>query len=295
MIEELGEGAWILDSGRDGRRLALSFGVHGNERAPIDAGLRLVAEAREGKLELSTGSVLLVHANHRASAQDRRWSEGGVDLNRCFHPDVLGRPPELSEERRAREIVGWLESFGPEALVDFHCTVEPGERFMMHHPPIADAAHGEITGLLEADVVLADPTLTFGGVSLDEWMSTRGKVGICYETGWMGDPANTPESVYGEMVNVLAGCGLLSGEARTYPEKNAIELYSRIVCDGEGFVWSDGTGQNLQELPAGTTLGRYGDGREVALEADSTLIFPKKRPELVEQGKPLVLLARKAG
>jgi hypothetical protein len=52
-------------------------------------------------------------------------------------------------------------------------------------------------------------------------------------------------------------------------------------------------GENLQEVAAGTVLGRYGDGREVVLEEDATLVFPKKKPELVQLGKPLVLLARR--
>ena len=142
---------------------------------------------------------------------------------------------------------------------------------------------------------LLSPPVFFGGVSFDEWMSTRKKVGICYETGWMGDPANTPDSVYDEMRNVLAGCGMLDGvEAQVFADKNAIELFGSVVCDGEGFVWNESMGNNLQALPAGSELGKYADGRSVTLEEDSTLIFPKKRPELVQQGKPLVLLARKA-
>ena len=49
--------------------------------------------------------------------------------------------------------------------------------------------------------------------------------------------------------------------------------------------------ENLQALDAGTLLGTYGDGREVRLTSDSVLIFPKKKPEMVQLGKPLVYLA----
>jgi hypothetical protein len=51
-------------------------------------------------------------------------------------------------------------------------------------------------------------------------------------------------------------------------------------------------GENLQALPAGSLLGRYASGREVRLDQDATLIFPKKKPELVQVGKPLVYLGR---
>lgn len=294
MIERIGEGAWLAKGERDGARVCIAFGTHGNERAPIDAGKQLVSLLENGDLAVGAGTLLLVYSNPRAGEVDQRWSEGGIDLNRCFHADTLAKEPELYEHGRAREIAGWLTEHAPTVLVDFHCTVEPGERFLMHHPPIEDAAHRQVVGLLEASVLLADPDLRFGGVSLDEWMSTRGRVGICYETGWIGDPNNTPEAVLREMKNVLAGHGMLAGvTANRYEDKRRIQLYSVILCEGDGFRWDDGVGENLQELPAGARLGAYADGTAVKLEAESTLIFPKKKPELVETGKPLVLLARR--
>lgn len=216
-------------------------------------------------------------------------------MNRCFHKDVLAREPELYEEHRAKEIVAFLRSQGTEILVDFHCTVEPGPRFLMQHPPVAEPSHREIFGLLQAEVLLADPNLNFGGVSLDEHMSTRDRVGICYETGWIKDPANTSESVLAEMSNVLIGTGVIAGDAQRYGDKKLLELGAPLNCEGEGFKWREGVGVNLQELAKETLLGSYADGREVVLEADATLIFPKKKPELVQMGKPLVYLAKCMG
>jgi len=285
------EGIWRFDSGRPGRSVCLSWGVHGNERSPILAGEGLRQELESGSLELAAGRLLCVHANPKASGEDERWSSGGVDLNRCFHPDVLAREPELYEEGRARTIVAALESFGPEVLVDFHCTVEPGQRFLMMHPPVDHGPSREVYRLLDADVLLADPELNFGGVSFDEWMTTRCLVGICFETGWIQDPENTPEFVAAQMKNVLAGLGLLAGAATEHDGKALIELQAPILCAAEGYRWKDGVGENLQALPAGTVLGAYADGSEVVLEADSTLVFPKKKPELVQLGKPLVYLA----
>ena len=291
-MERLDEGIWWHDTGVAGPRVALSFGAHGNERPPIDAGLRLVAELERGELALTSGALLLVHANPRASAEDQRWSEGGMDLNRCFHTDVLASEPTMFEHGRARVIVAALEKSAVEVLIDFHCTVEPGERFAMHHPPASNEAHVRATSLLEAEVILADPDLHFGAVSLDEWMATRGRVGVCYETGWIQDPRMTPESVHAEMRNVLGGYGLIEAAGRVYADKRRIELYRALPCAAEGFRWSDGVGENLQEVPAGTILGAYGDGTKETLEDEATLVFPKKRPELVQLGKPLVYLAR---
>lgn len=290
------EGMWSVDSGKPGTHLCISFGVHGNERPPIDAGLELAARIERGELELARGRLLLVHSNPRASAEDQRWSEGGIDLNRCFNASVLARDPESYEEGRAREIVTALEENETQVLVDFHCTVEPGPRFLMQHPPIDEPRHRDVYRLLRAEVILSDPHLYFGSVSLDEWMSMRDRVGICYETGWIGDPVNSPEFVLGEMENVLRGLGLLEGRDATVHEgKSLVELESAVICRTEGFRWRDGVGNNLQALAAGTVLGAYPDGGEVVLEADSTLIFPKKRPEMVQVGKPLVYLAIRKG
>jgi predicted deacylase len=289
----LDEGLWRADSGREGPKLCISFGVHGDERPPIDAGLALVRELQSGVLTLDKGALLLVHANPRATAEHRRWSDGGVDLNRSFHPSVLCRDPGRYEERRAQALVRALDDFGGEALVDFHCTVEPGRRFLMQHPPIENAPHRNVWTFLAAETLLADPDLRFGGVSLDESMSTRGRVGICYETGWLGDPALTPKTVLAEMKNLLVGLELVSGvAARKHPTKRLLVLDRPILCTAPGFRWNDGIGTNLQALPSGTQLGRYENGALVTLTRDATLIFPKKRPELVELGKPLVQLAR---
>lgn len=292
MLETVADRIWRLHSGRPGKAVCLVFGVHGNERAPIDAGLELVELFESGRAAVDAGRLLLVHANPRATDEGRRWSDGGVDLNRCFHATVLSREPVLAEERRAREVVRALEDFRPDVLVDFHCTIEPGERFLMHHPAATDPEYWRVAELLRAEVVLTDPGLTFGGVSLDEWMSTRGRVGICYETGWIGDPTSSPQLVLDEMQNLLAGLGVISGgEVRRYGAKRVLALDEVVACEAEGFRWRAGIGENLQALRAGTVLGVYGDGRDLVLARDAVLIFPKKRPELVQLGKPLVYLA----
>ncbi len=293
VLEHVGEGLWQAESHHPGPSLAIAFGVHGDERSPIEAGLMLVAELERGTLALERGRLLLLLANPRAGEERSRWSRGGVDLNRCFQRPVLEREPALYEERRAREIVEVLERARSEVLVDFHCTVEPGKRFLMHHPALDDPAHRKVAELLSAEVLLADPELLFGGVSLDEWLSTRGKVGICCETGWTNDPANTPRGVLGEMKNLLAGLGCLAQGFERWPDKQRLELFAALTCEGEGFAWRAGVGENLQSLPQGTVLGAYADGRKVVLEQDAALVFPKKRPELVQPGKPLVYLARR--
>jgi len=255
--------------------------VHGDERAPIDAGYALAASLSADAL--SAGSLLLLLGNPEAVAAGRRYLE--VDLNRCFTAAVLGRSPRSREEQRAQALAAALREV--EILLDFHCTVEPGERFVMHHPD--DARHRQISALLDASVVLSDPGLCFGGCSLDELLSTSGRVGICYETGWIGDPANTPERIVVQMRNVLRGLGMLPGTAHRLDQRRLV-LTQTLRCPSGGFAWASGVGHNLQSLPAGTLLGEGGDGA-LHLQAPATLIFPKKRPHVLQPGQPLVYLA----
>lgn len=296
MSDSFAEGMWKFEADQAGPCVAISFGAHGNERAPIDAGLRLVEEFEKGGLRLGRGRLLLIHANPRATLENLRWSEGGKDLNRCFHAAVLAREPRLYEEQRAHEIVAALTAHEAEVLVDFHCTVEDGRRFLMQHPPGNSASYRPVYELLRAEVLLADPQMNFGGVSLDEWMAVRDRVGICYETGWIKDPDNNPEAVRQEMLNLLRGLALLEDqEAVRWPAKILLELAEVVTCEGEGFRWQDGVGANLQALDASVSLGVYADGREVKLPGPRTLIFPKKRPELLQPGQPLVYLAARSG
>ena len=271
---------WIR-SGLPGPTVCFSFGVHGDERAPIDAGYALASSL--GSDELSAGSLLLLLGNPEAVAAGRRYLQ--VDLNRCFTAAALGRPARHPEERRAQQLAATLREV--DILFDFHCTVEPGERFVMHHPD--DARHCQLASLLDAQVSLSDPDLCFGGCSLDELLSTSGRVGICYETGWIGDPDNTPERIVDQMRNVLRGLGLLAGSARRTAQRRLV-LTQTLRCPAGGFSWADGIGHNLQSLPAGTLLGQGGSGA-LRLSAPATLIFPKKRPHVLQPGQPLVYLA----
>lgn len=289
------DGMWWIDSGIPGPAVGISVGVHGNESAPVEAGQRLLSMFSTDEIAITEGSLLFILGNVKATAENSRWSEGGADLNRCFHPSLLGRAPKMYEEGRAIEIMKLLEERAIEVLVDFHCIVEPGSRFLMHHPPASEPRHREVTELLRAEVILTDPRLLFGGVSLDEYMTTRGRVGICYETGWLGDPDNDPGEIRDEMVNLLAGLGMIAGRAfRHHKSKRRLELDEMLICEQGGFIWDEDVGQNLQAVGKGQRLGIYPDGSQVVMETDRTLVFPKKRPELMKVGGPLVYLAKES-
>ncbi len=274
-------------SGRPGPVVGIAAGVHGDERPPIAALQALAASLEQAPVD--RGAVLLMVGNPAAVALGQRWSER--DLNRCFHPARLASPPATAEDRRARELVAACARV--DVLVDFHCTAEPGEPFAMHHP--IDDAHQAVTALLDVPVVVRDPRLCFGGVSLDEHLSTTQRVGVCCETGWIGAPDNTPDRILAQMRNVLRGLGVRTDAPPVRaPDKRVLTLTEVLRCPARGFAWAPGVGHNLQRLPAGAALGRRGDGTPLLLSAPATLIFPKKRPALLQPGRPLVYLAEES-
>ena len=287
------DGTFLVESEMPGPVVCIAYGVHGDERPPIDAGQLLQSMFDLGALALSEGKLLVLFANPLATAANKHWSQDGTDLNHCFHPGMLVSKSDRHEERRAREIVEILEREEVEILVDFHSTLEKDERLCVQHPGAADDRHLEITRLLTSKIVLSDPGLILGGASLDQHMSTTGRVGVYYQTGRQGDGSNTPVAIRNEMVNLLAGLGMIDGRAfRTFPKKRHLELTEMVECREQGFQWNRGVGKSLQTLDEGTLLGTYANGNVVILGEDSTLVFPEKAPDLVQVGKPLVFLAQ---
>lgn len=80
------EGVVHVSTGRDlpGPRAAILGAVHGDEECGLRLIRKLEAEARAGTLTLDRGTLTLIHGNPAATAQGRRYTRGGDDLNRLF-------------------------------------------------------------------------------------------------------------------------------------------------------------------------------------------------------------------
>ncbi|MBI4879939.1 MAG: succinylglutamate desuccinylase/aspartoacylase family protein [Planctomycetes bacterium] len=296
MVERIRDsGVCLIDSGSSGPSLCIAGGVRGDEPAPVDAIQQLLAMFATDELGLSEGKVLLLASNPRALAQDLPWSKDGVDLDRCFHPAALARPPGAYEERRAREIVRLLAEAEIEILVDFHAGAAPGRGFLVQQAPLACPRHIEVTNLLAARVLISDPLPCAAGAPLDRVLFACGGVGVRYELGCLEEPRDLLRFARDEMINLMAGLGMILGRAfRTRGRKERLEVRDVLLCEAGGFRWFEGMERNLQPAARGTALGAYPDGRRVTLEADAVLILPARRADPILPGEPLVFLAAPA-
>lgn len=134
------DGVVVIEGPRPGPRVGVLGAVHGDERCGLEAIQALEADLRAGRRHLYRGSVVLVHGNPAATAEGRRYTRGGVDLNRQFDfRFVDDLPPERwsPEHHRAIALRPVLESL--DAVLDLHSTTAPGEPFAIVDPE-ADAS-----------------------------------------------------------------------------------------------------------------------------------------------------------
>lgn len=291
MIKRLLEGANEVRAFIDGPTVAVVGGVHGNEKTGVAVveSLRALFASRE--LVLRIGRVLLVIGNPRAVAEDRRYSADGADLNRQFTDAALHEEPTTYEGNRAQLLAGELAHVN--IAIDIHATSKPSAPFVIcQRPP--DAAGRRIIRWLGVERLIADPQLVFGGgepVTLDEYVTRHGGVGVCYETGFAADMSRVDE-VRGEVLNVLMDLGMIEGwPTGRLVRKELFELTRAFRLTDRGFAWETDMGAfNFQPVESGQVIGWHGAEPEAA-DASGVIIFPKAR-DLWQVGQPLGYLAR---
>jgi predicted deacylase len=162
--------------------------VHGNEPCGLRAIERLHAELIGGELSLREGTLFLIHGNPRATEEQKRHTEGGVDLNRFFDfrfIEEMSTETWLYEHHRAFALKPLLESL--DALLDLHSTTAPSPAFAIASPVPESQAMAEAVGVgyvtlgwdrpgLLGDKVLISPT------------TRRGLPAVSVECGQHDDP-----------------------------------------------------------------------------------------------------------
>ena len=109
------------------RRVAIVGGTHGNEVTGIASAKHWLRDgaAADARERWPSVDIDVFFANTRAIREDRRYSAGGTDLNRCFTRELLAAPAvdgEPWERGRAREInarLGPKDASNPRADVVF--------------------------------------------------------------------------------------------------------------------------------------------------------------------------------
>jgi predicted deacylase len=95
-----------VDTGIDGKTLFVTAAIHGNEQCGTRALETLTEKLETGEVKLVSGKLVFVKiCNPLAYQQDRRFSEGGENLNRVFKHHSFPSTPEQIYANTLIEIV----------------------------------------------------------------------------------------------------------------------------------------------------------------------------------------------
>ena len=181
-----------------------------------------------------------------------------------------------------------------DVTIDIHATNKPSVPFAVSEN---DEKHRNVFRWFEPKNVLTDPTYIFGGgvVAIDEYANSKGKVGVCFETGWVEDTTIIPQ-VKQSIIHYLTDVGIFSGVKISPPAitTNIYQITDAIIQDERPFFFVKNHGlSSFEPIEINDVIGHRGNEPVTASET-GVLVFPKL-PEYQQSGKPVCYLAKKIG
>ncbi len=250
-----------------GPQSVIIAGVHGDEVCGVSAFKELLPT-----LSIERGTVTFLYGNPRAIAANTRLTE--TNLNRMFKPDTELTASERAsyEYGRSRYIKTYLDK--AEALLDVHASFTPeSRRFAICEPK----ANG-IAQYLPVDLVVSGfDALEPGGT--DGYMERAGKIGLCIECGYLGDPFST-EIAKQAIVAFLQARGHIAGTPHAM-RQNRLHMYDLYFTKTDNFVLAKPFA-DFEAVTRGQLIGM--DGEEgVRAERDSVIVFAHNRSKTGEE------------
>lgn len=234
-----------IKGGEAGGTSMILAGVHGNETCGIEALKNILPN-----LIIERGIVLIGYGNPRAIETGKRYTE--ANLNRMFvATSSLSEKEKASYEyRRAQFLKPYL--YKAEALLDIHASSIRNSRAFA----ICEKNGKDLVKHLPINLVVSGFDKVEPG-STDYFMNRNGKIGICLECGYLGNPKSTKiaeESV----IAFLKTRGHLTGD--TYPrEQSCIRVFKKYFTQSNKFTLTKAF-ENFEALKKGQVIGI--DGQE---------------------------------
>lgn len=290
MVRSIGEELWEINSGVEGPAVFVLGGTHGNEETGILLVQQLLTAFQAGEHKLLRGKLFLGIGNPHAVALRTRGVDGR-DLNRYFTPlHLVDRTDGSETEERAIALARVCDQ--ADILVDIHSTNKPSIPFICCR---IDAAHERVYRWFAYTTILGDPEYVLAGepATIDDYMNTQGKVGMCIETGQANDTTrllDTLESV----ICILRDFEFIGGETGPVPPLPE-EIYVLRTCvrrDERAFRFAEGRGlRSFEPIAQGETFGFLGD-EEIVSGVSGVIVFPKL-PEHQGVGLPVGYIAER--
>lgn len=281
---EIAEGVLRFDSEQPGPTLAVIGGLHGNEPCGLAALQRLSQELENDALAFISGSIVLVHGNPEATKQYRRFTRGGVDLNRIFDfsfLDVLPRSQWSYEHHRALELRPFIDDWT--AVIDLHSASFPTAPFAVW--PFGEPRLPLLQRMgLEVVTRSWDGLGLPGSTALISVLSQQGRNAIAVECGQHEEP-EARDRAYRYARRFLAFGGVLNEDLRPLTDTRVLQMLRVIKKPHPDYRFPRPL-EGFSALQEGEDLGEG-----IVIEQASVAIMPNDR---VEQGGDMLYLARPA-
>ncbi len=242
-------------------------GVHGNEKCGIEALEQILPDLR-----IESGEVTFSYGNPRAIELNKRFTE--TNLNRMFKDDLfLSSPGKKSYEYdRAQVLKKYLNR--SEVLLDIHASATPNSKPFV----ICEINAREITRYLPAAFVVSGfDKFQPGGT--DYYMNKIGRIGICLECGYLGDPRSTKVAQAG-CLTFLRARGHIQGEVKPR-NQSRIRIYELYLTKTDKFTLSK-TFDDFENLREGQLIGIDG-AEEIRADRASIILFAGDRNQVGEE------------
>ncbi len=234
-------------------------GTHGNEVCGVEAMNEILPD-----LKIENGTVYIAYGNPRAIDKNVRYTE--KNLNRMYRPSSEMTQDELDsyEYNRAEYLKEYLNK--SEHVLDVHASTNSNSKPFI----ICERNAESVTSVLPFNTVVYGFDENEPG-GTDYYMNLIGRVGICVECGYLGDPAST-ETAKESILSFLKILGHISGEPATKNLKqNKIQVYQKYYSKTESFKLGKKF-SDFEIVKAGDVVGVDGE-EEVVCDRESIILF----------------------
>ncbi|MEO0326257.1 MAG: succinylglutamate desuccinylase/aspartoacylase family protein, partial [Myxococcota bacterium] len=234
------------------------------------------------------GEMVLIHGNPEATAQGRRYTSGGEDLNRVFNG---AKRPGCSEARRAEELRPLLETL--DAALDLHTASAPTA-------PFAVALGGAPSLALARKLGLGRVTYGWesrsdvGDGSVLAVVADRGGPAVAVECGQHeAEGARLlARRVTARFLRAVGSLGAVPGEAEAdLPEASLLAIEGTLPKPAGSFRFARKM-VAFERLEAGAILG-HADGAPVRVPESLGGTYALLPNDRVPVGVPVVYFARR--
>ncbi|QQG45545.1 MAG: succinylglutamate desuccinylase/aspartoacylase family protein [Candidatus Sungiibacteriota bacterium] len=263
MFEEI-----IKITGREkGTTSIVLVGVHGDEKCGLEALEKILPT-----LEIERGVVLFGYGNPRAVEANKRYV--GANLNRMFNRNeqFSEKEKESYEYSRAQFLKTYLNK--AEALLDIHASRTSTSKPFV----ICEAnATGIIKYLPVERIASGFDQIEPGGT--DYYMNSIGKIGICIECGFLGNP-QSEQIAEKSIFAFLKARDHIANDLM--PQKQSyIRMYDLYKTKTNKFILTKSF-DDFEEMSKGQVIGVDGT-QEIRAEKAAVILFARNREKVGEE------------